>query len=134
MDIACTSICCRGCWQDEVAATLELAPATGCRRMGIHGPTPGSIEVVERVIECVGRVLTRTEPDSPVKLIREPQLGNCLEQRDDSGRLSATPHPRSVPVAERQVGTETVNNDRELICSSLAHSSSVGERRSGSSR
>lgn len=46
MDIACASICYRGYADDEVAATLELAPAAGYRLMEIHGPMTWSVEAV----------------------------------------------------------------------------------------
>jgi len=47
MDIVCASICYRGYADDEVAATLELAPAAGYRLMEIHGPMTSSLEAVE---------------------------------------------------------------------------------------
>jgi sugar phosphate isomerase/epimerase len=47
MDIICASICYRGYAEDEVAATLECAPALGYRFMEIHGPMTWSVESVE---------------------------------------------------------------------------------------
>ena len=47
MDIICASICYRGYADDEVAATLECAPALGYRFMEIHGPLTWTVEAVE---------------------------------------------------------------------------------------
>jgi len=47
MDIICASICYRGYADDEVAATLRLAPAIGYRQLEIHGPMLWSVEAVE---------------------------------------------------------------------------------------
>jgi len=47
MNIICASICYRGYADDEVAATLENAPALGYRFMEIHGPMTWSVEAVE---------------------------------------------------------------------------------------
>ena len=46
MNIICASICYRGYADDEIAATLELAPKVGYRRMEIHGPKVWSAEAV----------------------------------------------------------------------------------------
>lgn len=46
MDIICASICYRGYAEDEVAATLDLAPAVGYEYMEIHGPMAWSVEAV----------------------------------------------------------------------------------------
>lgn len=46
MDVVCASICYRGYAEDEVAATLRLAPAIGYRRMEIHGPRIWSVAAV----------------------------------------------------------------------------------------
>ncbi len=50
MDIICASICYRGFADDEVAATLERAPALGYRCMEIHGDavwTPPAVKVFD---------------------------------------------------------------------------------------
>jgi sugar phosphate isomerase/epimerase len=47
MDIICASICYRGYAEDEVAATLDLAPRIGFRQMEIHGPMVWSIDAVD---------------------------------------------------------------------------------------
>ena len=50
MDIICASICYRGFAADEVAATLERAPALGYRYMEIHGDavwTPPAVKVFD---------------------------------------------------------------------------------------
>jgi sugar phosphate isomerase/epimerase len=50
MDIICASICYRGFAADEVAATLERAPALGYRSMEIHGDavwTPPAVKVFD---------------------------------------------------------------------------------------
>jgi len=47
MNIICASICYRVYTDDEVAATLENAPALGYRFMEIHGPMTWSMEAVE---------------------------------------------------------------------------------------
>ena len=44
MDIICASICYRGFAEDEVAETLERAPALGFEHMEIHGPVLWSVE------------------------------------------------------------------------------------------
>ena len=44
MDIICASVCYRGYAQDEVAATLELAPKVGFRLMEVHGPILWSVD------------------------------------------------------------------------------------------
>jgi sugar phosphate isomerase/epimerase len=46
MDIICASICYRGYAEDEVAATLELAPRIGYRWMEVHGPLTWSLEAI----------------------------------------------------------------------------------------
>ncbi|MBU0610816.1 MAG: sugar phosphate isomerase/epimerase [Armatimonadetes bacterium] len=48
MDIICASICYRGYEDDEVAGTLQNAPALGYRFMEIHGPMVWSAEAVAR--------------------------------------------------------------------------------------
>lgn len=48
MELVCASICYRGYAEDEVAATLEHAPALGYRLMEIHGPLVWSAEAVEQ--------------------------------------------------------------------------------------
>jgi sugar phosphate isomerase/epimerase len=50
MDIICASICYRGFAEDEIATTLERAPALGYRFMEIHGPatwTPPAVKVFD---------------------------------------------------------------------------------------
>lgn len=47
MDIICASICYRGYADDEVAATLQNAPALGYRFMEIHGPMTSSLDAVD---------------------------------------------------------------------------------------
>ncbi len=50
MNIICASICYRGYADDEIAATLENAPALGYRFMEIHGPatwTPPAVRVFD---------------------------------------------------------------------------------------
>jgi sugar phosphate isomerase/epimerase len=47
MDIICASICYRGYAEDEVAATLELAPKIGYKSMEIHGPMTWSVAAVD---------------------------------------------------------------------------------------
>lgn len=47
MNIVCASICYRGYAADEVAATLDHAPALGYRWMEIHGPMTWSVEAVD---------------------------------------------------------------------------------------
>ncbi len=50
MDIICASICYRGFADDEVAATLDRAPALGYRSMEIHGDavwTPPAVKVFD---------------------------------------------------------------------------------------
>ena len=50
MDIICASICFRGYVDDEVAGTLQFAPAMGYKWMEIHGPiswTPDAAEVLD---------------------------------------------------------------------------------------
>jgi sugar phosphate isomerase/epimerase len=46
MEIVCASICYRGYAADEVAATLENAPAIGYRAFEIHGPMTWSVPAV----------------------------------------------------------------------------------------
>lgn len=46
MNIVCASICYRGYADDEVAATLQLAPKIGYEYMEIHGPMTWSVEAV----------------------------------------------------------------------------------------
>jgi sugar phosphate isomerase/epimerase len=47
MHIICASICYRGYAEDEVTATLDLAPRTGYRLMEIHGPATWSVPAVD---------------------------------------------------------------------------------------
>ncbi len=47
MEIVCASICYRGYAEDEVAGTLENAPAIGYEYLEIHGPTIWTAEAVE---------------------------------------------------------------------------------------
>jgi len=47
MDIICASICYRGFADDEVAATLDNAPALGYRSMEIHGPITWTVPAVK---------------------------------------------------------------------------------------
>lgn len=47
MDIICASICYRGYAEDEVAATLELAPKIGYKYMEIHGPMTWNVSAVD---------------------------------------------------------------------------------------
>ena len=47
MDIICASICYRGYAEDEVAATLEMAPRIGYEFMEVHGPMAWSVEAVQ---------------------------------------------------------------------------------------
>jgi len=47
MEIICASICYRGYVEDEVAGTLENAPALGYKFMEIHGPMVWSVDAVE---------------------------------------------------------------------------------------
>jgi len=47
LNIICASICYRGYADDEVAATLERAPAIGYRFMEIHGPMIWTVEAVD---------------------------------------------------------------------------------------
>ncbi len=47
MRIVCASICYRGYADDEVAGTLENAPAIGYKYMEIHGPMIWSVEAVD---------------------------------------------------------------------------------------
>jgi sugar phosphate isomerase/epimerase len=50
MDIICASICFRGYVDDEVAGTLDFAPAMGYKCMEIHGPmswTPDAAEALD---------------------------------------------------------------------------------------
>ena len=47
MNIICASICYRGYAEDEIAATLEFAPAIGYKHFEIHGPMAWSVEAVE---------------------------------------------------------------------------------------
>jgi sugar phosphate isomerase/epimerase len=50
MDIICASICYRGFAEDEIAMTLERAPALGYRFMEVHGPatwTPPAVKVFD---------------------------------------------------------------------------------------
>ena len=47
MDIICASICYRGYAEDEVAATLEMAPRIGYEFMEIHGPMAWNVEAVQ---------------------------------------------------------------------------------------
>lgn len=46
MDIICASICFRNYAEDEVEATLRLAPGFGYRLMEIHGPAVWNVEAV----------------------------------------------------------------------------------------
>jgi len=47
MEIICASICYRGYAEDEIGATLELAPRIGYRYMEIHGPMTATVEAVD---------------------------------------------------------------------------------------
>ena len=50
MEIICASICYRGFAADEIAATLDGAPALGYRYMEIHGPatsTPAAVRAFD---------------------------------------------------------------------------------------
>jgi sugar phosphate isomerase/epimerase len=47
MHIICASICYRGYAEDEVTATLDLAPRIGYRLMEIHGPATWSVPAVD---------------------------------------------------------------------------------------
>ncbi len=47
MDIICASICYRGYAEDEVEATLELAPKIGYKYMEIHGPMIWTVSAVD---------------------------------------------------------------------------------------
>lgn len=47
MHIICASICYRGYAEDEVAATLNLAPSIGYKLMEIHGPATWSVKAVD---------------------------------------------------------------------------------------
>jgi sugar phosphate isomerase/epimerase len=47
MDIVCASICYRGYAEDEVAATIQLAPHAGYRAMEIHGPLTWSVAAID---------------------------------------------------------------------------------------
>jgi sugar phosphate isomerase/epimerase len=47
VEIICASICYRGYGEDEVASTLEFAPALGYKYMEIHGPMTWTPEAVE---------------------------------------------------------------------------------------
>ncbi len=47
MHIICASICYRGYAEDEIAATLDLAPGIGYKLMEIHGPATWSVPAVD---------------------------------------------------------------------------------------
>jgi sugar phosphate isomerase/epimerase len=48
MELICASICYRGYAEDEIQATLELAPQIGYRWMEVHGPLTWSLEAIQQ--------------------------------------------------------------------------------------
>lgn len=131
MDIICASICYRGYAEDEVAATLELAPLVGYEYMEIHGPMTWSVEAVaaldaaairERLLasgmQCAGIYAPNWGGvDEADVQARATAIARCVQILDDLGgrHISTTgAAPRAEPGALARV-VDCIRQTLELV-------------------